>query len=136
MDFRKLLQLLLMISSYCATKSGFKVIGATGDFYHEIARQNSTFDRQSTKDQKVTMKDFAGTDYIVDSTTFSLQPPELLCVRMLQQYATWFVHSSCSEYEALEDLEDSPWIDGACRTIRIRLFHPKNVNFSFHPTPL
>ena len=79
MDFRKLLQLLLMISSYCATKSGFKVIGATGDFYHEIARQNSTFDRQSTKDQKVTMKDLADTDYIVDNTTrFSLRPPELL----------------------------------------------------------
>ena len=86
--------------------------------------------RQLTSSQTVVENDVLQSDFTIDRVTmFSLRPPELLFVRTLKQYFSWFVREVIPFREKKgnvfikylrQDVLSSHWIDAASDLIKLR----------------
>lgn len=81
--------------------------------------------RQFTHSQALEISGYERGNYKMDNTrSFSVRPPELLCVDKLEDYLRFFsFHTSGGRYEVHNDLARTPWMDGARRFVRIRSAH-------------
>ena len=85
--------------------------------------------RQLTESQKLIEVDVKSSQFSVDKISiFSLRPPELLCVRRVKYYFSWFVREKVSAKDAKaaylkfinRNCLESNWIDGLGFLVKLR----------------
>ncbi|XP_047741131.1 uncharacterized protein LOC125179393 [Hyalella azteca] len=111
-----------VVKSSTSNQMTKKFVGRDGSFLPVSSRENLPAWRQFTPSQLLLIREHSQSALAVDPTsTFNLRPPELLFVRSVSDYIQWFSGKSVRSYKASADLETSPWIDGDCKQMRIRI---------------
>ena len=84
--------------------------------------------RQFTDNQITTIAGYeVGRHYLDRTSSFSVRPPELRMITQLEMYLRWFVWGSDRKAKIQIPLQQSNWIDGAKRCVRIRYAHIPDV---------